>query len=38
MLVTKKCAITDKINDTSKYPKTEYSISDQGLNVITPVP
>lgn len=38
MLVAKNCAIADKINDTSKCPKTEYAISDQGLNVITPVP
>lgn len=37
MLVAKNCAIADKINDTSKCPKTEYTISNQGLNISTPV-
>lgn len=31
-------SIIDKMNDTSGWPKTEYTISDQGLNVRTPIP
>lgn len=34
----KSYAIIDKMSDTSGWPKTEYTISDQGLHVSTPVP
>ena len=31
-------SVVDKINDTSGWPRTEYTISNQGLNVRTPLP
>ena len=31
-------SVIDKMNDTSGWPRTEYTISDKGLNVRTPVP
>ncbi len=34
----KSYAIVDKMSDTSEWPKTEYTISNQGLNISTPVP
>ncbi len=34
----KSYTIADKMSDTSEWPKTEYTISNQGLNVRTPVP
>lgn len=30
-------SVVDKINDTSGWPKTEYTISDKGLTVKTPM-
>lgn len=30
-------SVVDKINDTSGWPKTEYTISNKGLNIKTPV-
>jgi hypothetical protein len=30
-------SIIDKINDTSNWPRTEYTISDKGLTVKTPM-
>lgn len=38
MPIVRNCAIADKMSDTSGWPRTEYTISDQGLHVITPVP
>lgn len=38
MPIVRNCAIADKMSDTSEWPKTEYTISDQGLHVSTPVP
>lgn len=34
----KSYTIVDKMSDTSGWSKTEYTISDQGLHVSTPVP
>lgn len=34
----KSYAIADKMSDTSEWPKTKYTISNQGLHVSTPVP
>ena len=38
MPIIENCAIIDKMSDTSEWPNTEYTISNQGLNVKTPVP
>ena len=38
MPIIENCAIIDKMSDTSGWPNTEYTISNQGLNVKTPVP
>ena len=34
----KSYAIADKMSDTSEWPNTEYTISNEGLNIKTPVP
>lgn len=38
MPIIENCAIIDKMSDTSGWLNTEYTISNQGLNVKTPVP
>lgn len=35
---SKMNSLIDQMNDTSGWPRTEYTISDKGLNVRTPVP